>query len=76
MPSQTRKNCKKINFSIKPDEYKKMKPKKQVEWHLCYADKLEKRAKRITRRREKDWLRFQVKDQRKWAEEIQKKYKL
>ena len=73
--NQTRK-CKDLDMSIQPDGFKKLSPRDQVAWHICYSKRLTRRATHIQKAREKRWLKFQAKHQLQWAEEIRKKHKL
>lgn len=66
----TRKACAKVNLGVKPAQYKRMTRAKKVVWHQCYAQHLSHRASRVKKAREARWLRSQVADQLKWAEEI------
>jgi hypothetical protein len=68
----TRKACAKVNLGVKPAQYKRMTRAKKVVWHECYAQHLSRRASRVKKAREARWLRGQVADQLKWAEEIRR----
>ena len=69
-------NCKDLDMSIKPDAFKRLSKRDQVRWHLCYAQRLTRRAKHLKSPSKARVTRRMAADQKRWAEGLRIRYGL